>query len=195
MEKDRVLQGAIQKLGCLLFLSFSSVSKMLLQNQGSLRKINSYGQEPEKKFLTKSNRKDIYFKEIQIRGQPDEKMWSENQNGLKAAKSAGKLNRNFLLFPGIRTRRCKRWEIQTRNSKMFSHAALWLNSGTWEVDESKLLARLKNGCAFLRLPGPQLRKINTSKGFLNIQLLNLLEDKARCCWSCFIPYTLATGFC
>lgn len=53
MEKDRVLQGAIQKLGCLLFLSFSSVSKMLLQNQGSLRKINSYGQEPEKKISYK----------------------------------------------------------------------------------------------------------------------------------------------
>lgn len=55
MEKDRVLQGAIQKLGCLLFLSFSSVSKMLLQNQGSLRKINSNGQEPgkKKKFLPK----------------------------------------------------------------------------------------------------------------------------------------------
>lgn len=53
MEKDRVLQGVIHKLGSLLFLSFSSVSKMLLQNQGSLRKINSNDQEPEKKILKK----------------------------------------------------------------------------------------------------------------------------------------------
>jgi len=48
MEKDKVLQGAIQKLSSLLFLFFSSVSKMLLQNQGNLRKINSNGQERKK---------------------------------------------------------------------------------------------------------------------------------------------------
>lgn len=33
MERDRVLEGAIEKVDSLLFLSFSSVSKMLLQSQ------------------------------------------------------------------------------------------------------------------------------------------------------------------
>lgn len=53
----------------------------------------------------------------------------------------------------------------------------------------------KKVCAFISLPGPRLRKINTSEDFLNIQVFNMLDDKMRCCWSYFIPNMPATGFC
>lgn len=111
----------------------------------------------------------------------------------KQRKVQGRLIGTSLLFPRIRTRRYKDEKFKTERAKCFFPCSFVIK--LTEVDESNLMARWKNGCAFIRLSGPQLRKTNTFEDFLNIQVFNLLDYKMRCCWSCFIPNMPATEFC